>query len=353
MPTDYLAVAEVSRGHPFTTHPKTFLFTTLGRSGLIPNSPSFGLRLPYRSRTPDSSRAARSRPSRSRACRSRVIWRASHSWLSRRDWISLASFRAASSSTRQCSNAGRSSRWASAPASSASQWPTMSANEFLGMTLLLSFRFGRVVLLALRRIPRRLHGGRRRARSLGLAAPADPGRHAELGQGLVGGAEVDHREGLDLADRLAPVRDHLLQLLRDGLSLTFERLLLDLEVPGLGQEPFELGLERIDPRNQARVLGAGPEDRVPIPENVRLCSFHRHVLLLSGFPTLQPTWPARVSTFSVRGAWLWPPGEPKEMWTVSPTTFSSAGSATEEASPETKEAKCAAASDDGKLRLRW
>src|SRR3954453_15853325 len=153
-----------------------------------------------------------------------------------------------------------------------------AANELLGMILLLSLRgYGRVVLLAGWRIPRRLYGGRRRARSLFAGAPASPGLHAELGQGLVVGAEVDHREGLDLPDRLAPVLDRLVQLLRDGLSLAFERLLLDLQVLGLGQEPFQLGLEWVDPRNQARVLGAGPENRVPIPEDVRFCCAHRHV----------------------------------------------------------------------------
>src|SRR3954469_12036376 len=76
--------------------------------------------------------------------------------------------------------------------------------------------------------------GRRRARSLGLAgAPLDPCLHAELRQGLVVGAETDQREGAELPGRLAPVFDHLLDLLRRSLSLAFERLLLDLELPDL------------------------------------------------------------------------------------------------------------------------
>jgi hypothetical protein len=40
------------------------------------------------------------------------------------------------------------------------------------------------------------------------------------------------------------------------------------------------------------------------------------------------------------------------MWIALPITFSSAGSAAEEASPETNEAKCAAADSEGKLRVR-
>src|SRR3954451_13416945 len=207
-PAAYLAVAVASRGHPFTTHPEgAFFLRLVDGIGFSPNSPSFGVRLPYKSSTPDASRAARSRPSSTRACSSRVICRASSSWLSRRDWISLASFRAASSWARQCSNAGRSSRLASAPASSASQWAMVSANGGLGMTPLLSLRrYGWVVLLAGLRSLRR----GRRLRSLGLpGTQGTPGLHAELRQGLVGGAEADHREGLDLPGRLAPVLNRL------------------------------------------------------------------------------------------------------------------------------------------------
>src|SRR3954451_22117229 len=57
-PAAYLAVAVASRGHPFTTHPAgIFLLTLVDETGFIPSSPSFGLRLPYRSSTPAASRA--------------------------------------------------------------------------------------------------------------------------------------------------------------------------------------------------------------------------------------------------------------------------------------------------------
>src|SRR3954452_21013847 len=131
-PTDYLAVAEASRGHPCTAHPLTaFFLLARGSSGLTPNSPSFWLRLPYRSRTPDSSWAAKSRPSRTRALTSWVPWRAAATWPSFRSWATRASPRAASSWARQCSNAGRSSRLASTPARRRSQCARIASSVLL------------------------------------------------------------------------------------------------------------------------------------------------------------------------------------------------------------------------------
>src|SRR3954470_9122464 len=152
------------------------------------------------------------------------------------------------------------------------------------MSLLLSLGlcgFGLVVSRGLRTA----HGGRRRARRRGLLPPALARRHSELRERLVRRAEMDDREGPELARRLPSILDDLLQLLGGDEPTPFMALLLDLELPRLGQERFEIRLQGIDPRQLGRVLRGGPEDGFPVPEDLRLCCDLRHDSFLSfGWP---------------------------------------------------------------------
>jgi hypothetical protein len=61
---------------------------------------------------------------------------------------------------------------------------------------------------------------------------------------------MDDDEGPDLPSGLPAVLDGRLQLLGDGAPPSLQGLLLDLEVLRLGEEPLELGLEGIDPRDE-------------------------------------------------------------------------------------------------------